>query len=225
MCNKLQEGPLPISPTKRKQSLKLVVKAYGERPMPTVKDCKKPDIKNGRINMYTLRELEAFVKVCDRCPLSKTRTNAVFGEGKEESIIMFVGEGPGYNEDKIGRPFVGKAGELFDKIIKAINLTREDIYITNIVKCRPPNNRNPLENESKTCIEFLRWQVKIINPDIIVCLGSVAAKNIIDKDFKITRSRGIWYEKGKVNIIATYHPAALLRDVSKKREAWEDLRL
>ncbi len=174
--------------------------------------------------MYTLKELETIVKYCDRCPLAKTRTNAVFGEGGAESIIMFVGEGPGYNEDKIGKPFVGKAGELFDKIIKAVDLTRDDIYITNIVKCRPPGNRNPLENECKTCIEFLRWQVKIINPDIIVCLGAVAARNIIDKDFRITKSRGIWYKKGRFNIIATYHPAALLRDVNKKKETWEDFK-
>ena len=174
--------------------------------------------------MYTLDELEAIVKKCNRCPLSKTRTNTVFGEGKKESIIMFVGEGPGYNEDRIGRPFVGRAGELFDKMLKAIDLTREDVYIANIVKCRPPNNRNPLENESKTCIEFLRWQVKIIDPDIIVCLGAVAARNIIDKDFKITKNRGIWYERCKFNIMATYHPAALLRDVNKKKDAWEDFK-
>ncbi|NMB08652.1 MAG: uracil-DNA glycosylase [Tissierellia bacterium] len=174
--------------------------------------------------MYTLEELEAIVKRCSRCPLSKTRTNVVFGEGKEESIIMFVGEGPGYHEDKIGRPFVGRAGELFDKMLKAIDLTREDVYIANIVKCRPPNNRNPLENESKTCIEFLRWQVKIVNPDIIICLGAVAARNIIDKDFRITKNRGIWYERGKFNIMATYHPAALLRDINKKKDAWEDFK-
>lgn len=174
--------------------------------------------------MYTLEELEAIVKRCNRCPLSKTRTNVVFGEGKEESIIMFVGEGPGYHEDKIGRPFVGRAGELFDKMLKAIDLTREDVYIANIVKCRPPNNRNPLENESKTCIEFLRWQVKIVNPDIIICLGAVAARNIIDKDFRITKNRGIWYERGKFNIMATYHPAALLRDINKKKDAWEDFK-
>lgn len=174
--------------------------------------------------MYTLDELETIVKKCNRCPLSKTRTNAVFGEGKEENIIMFVGEGPGYNEDRIGRPFVGRAGELFDRMLKAIDLTREDVYIANIVKCRPPNNRNPLENESKTCIEFLRWQVKIIDPDIIVCLGAVAAKNIIDKDFKITKNRGIWYHRGKFNIMATYHPAALLRDANKKKDAWKDFK-
>ncbi len=174
--------------------------------------------------MYSLSELEAIVKRCNRCSLAKTRTNAVFGEGSEENKIMFIGEGPGYHEDKIGRPFVGKSGELFDKMIKAIDLTRENIYIANIIKCRPPNNRNPLEEESKQCIEFLRWQVKIVNPDIIVCLGAVAAKNIIEKDFKITKNRGIWYERGKFNIIATYHPAAILRDNSKKKEVWEDLK-
>lgn len=174
--------------------------------------------------MYSLSELEAIVKRCNRCPLAKTRTNVVFGEGSEENSIMFVGEGPGYNEDKTGRPFVGRAGELFDKMLKAIDLTRADIYIANIVKCRPPNNRNPLEGECKNCIDFLRWQVKIVQPDIIVCLGAVAARNIIQKDFKITKNRGIWYERGKFNIMATYHPAAILRDVNKKKDAWEDFK-
>jgi uracil-DNA glycosylase family 4 len=174
--------------------------------------------------MYTLDELQSIVEKCNRCPLSKTRTNAVFGEGNEKATIMFIGEGPGYNEDKMGRPFVGKAGELFNKIMEAVKLKREDVYIANIVKCRPPNNRNPLEGESKTCIEFLRWQVKIIDPKIIVCLGAVAARNIIDKNFRITQNRGTWYKRGKFNIIATYHPAALLRDESKKGDAWEDFR-
>ena len=189
-----------------------------------MKNIERFNVGNRCVNVYTLEELEAIVKRCNRCPLSKTRTNVVFGEGKEESIIMFVGEGPGYHEDKIGRPFVGRAGELFDKMLKAIDLTREDVYIANIVKCRPPNNRNPLENESKTCIEFLRWQVKIVDPDIIICLGAVAARNIIDKDFRITKNRGIWYERGKFNIMATYHPAALLRDINKKKDAWEDFK-
>ena len=174
--------------------------------------------------MYSLNELEAIVKRCNRCPLSKTRTNVVFGEGTEENRIMFIGEGPGYHEDQIGRPFVGRAGELFDKMLNAIDLTRADIYIANIVKCRPPNNRNPLEEECKNCIEFLRWQVKIVNPDIIVCLGAVAAKNIIQEDFKITKNRGIWYKKGKFHVIATYHPAAILRDSNKKKDAWEDFK-
>jgi len=174
--------------------------------------------------VYSLSELEAIVQACNRCLLSKTRTNAVFGEGSDENIIMFIGEGPGYHEDKQGKPFVGKAGELFDKMLAAVDLTRKDVYITNIVKCRPPNNRNPLESESEKCIEFLRWQVKIIDPDIIVCLGAIAAKNIIQKDFKITKSRGTWYKRGKYNIIATYHPAAILRDSNKKRDAWEDFK-
>ncbi len=174
--------------------------------------------------MYNLSELEAIVKRCNRCPLSKTRTNVVFGEGNEENRIMFIGEGPGYHEDQMGRPFVGRAGELFDKMLSAIDLTRADVYIANIVKCRPPNNRNPLEEESKNCIEFLRWQVKIVDPDIIVCLGAVAAGNIIQKDFRITKNRGIWYDRGKFNVIATYHPAAILRDIHKKKDAWEDFK-
>lgn len=176
-------------------------------------------------DMYTLKQLEMIVNACDRCPLAETRNRAVFGEGNERSRIMFVGEGPGRHEDQTGKPFVGRAGELLDKMLCAIGLTRQEIYITNIVKCRPPNNRNPLESECKVCIEYLRWQVKIIEPDIIVCLGAVAAKNIIDKDFKITHSRGIWYPKGKFEILATYHPAALLRDPAKKQDAWKDLKL
>lgn len=174
--------------------------------------------------MYTLDELKSIVKGCRRCPLYRTRTNTVFGEGSPNAKIMFIGEGPGYYEDRMGRPFVGKAGQLLDKMIEAIELKRNQVYIANIVKCRPPNNRDPYEEESNICIEYLRWQVKIIDPDIIVCLGAVSARNIIDKDFRITRDRGIWHMRGKFNIIATYHPAALLRDESKKRETWEDFK-
>lgn len=174
--------------------------------------------------MYSLNELEEIVKNCNRCRLSQTRTNTVFGEGNEKSTIMFIGEGPGFNEDKTGKPFVGRAGQLFDKMLKAIDLTRQDIYIANIIKCRPPNNRNPFEDECKSCIGFLRWQVKFIEPKIIVCLGAVSARNIIDKDFSITKGRGIWHKRGKFNIMATYHPAALLRDENKKKDAWEDFK-
>lgn len=130
---------------------------------------------------------------------------------------MFIGEGPGYNEDQQGRPFVGKAGQLLDKMVEAIGLKREDVYIANVVKCRPPNNRNPYEEESVICIEYLRWQVKIINPDIIVCLGAIAARNIISPDFKITADRGKWIQRGSFYIMPTYHPAALLRDENKKK--------
>lgn len=181
-------------------------------------------MSTGGVPMYTLEELESIVNKCKRCPLHRTRTNVVFGEGNTKANMIFIGEGPGFYEDKMGRPFVGRAGQLLDKMIEAIGLRREEVYITNIVKCRPPNNRNPLEEESDICIEFLRWQVKIIDPTIIVCLGAVAARNIIDRNFKITRQRGIWFNRGKYSIIATYHPAALLRDQSKKREAWEDFK-
>lgn len=173
--------------------------------------------------IYTLKQIEAFSKRCTQCPLFETRNNTVFGEGSPKADIIFIGEAPGFNEDKTGEVFVGKAGKLLDKMLQAIHLKREDIYITNIVKCRPPDNRNPSEKECRICIEYLRWQVKIIEPTIIVCLGAVASKNIINKNFKISKERGTWISRGKYSIIATYHPAALLRDQSRKREAWEDL--
>lgn len=174
--------------------------------------------------MHTLEELERYCLKCDKCLLHKTRTNVVFGEGNPNATIMFIGEGPGYNEDKQGRPFVGVAGQLLDRMLNAIGLKREEVYIANIVKCRPPNNRNPLVEETKTCIEYLRWQVKLVNPKIIVCLGAVSAQNIISQDFKITKDRGIWVELGKFYVLPTYHPAALLRDENKKRPAWEDFK-
>lgn len=178
----------------------------------------------GVSTMYTLKDLEMYVHKCKRCPLGRSRTNIVFGEGNPQADIMFIGEGPGFYEDQTGRPFVGKAGQLLDKMIESIGFKRDEVYIANIVKCRPPNNRNPYEEESEKCLDFLRWQVKIVDPIIIVCLGAVSARNIIDKDFRITQNRGLWYSKGKFNIIATYHPAALLRDESKKIEAWKDLK-
>lgn len=174
--------------------------------------------------MYTLEELEYIVSKCHRCDLSQGRTNVVFGEGNKKARLMFIGEGPGYNEDQQGKPFVGKAGQLLDKMVEAIGLKREDVYIANVVKCRPPNNRNPYEEESVICIEYLRWQVKIINPDIIVCLGAIAARNIISPDFKITADRGKWIQRGSFYIMPTYHPAALLRDENKKKDSWEDFK-
>ena len=174
--------------------------------------------------MHTLGELENIVSQCQRCPLARSRTHTVFGEGNPEAKIMFIGEGPGYYEDQSGRPFVGKAGQLLDKMLASIELSRKDVYIANIVKCRPPENRNPLQAEADICIEYLRWQFRIIRPEIIVCLGAVAARNIIAQDFSITRDRGKWIEKAGVWILPTYHPAALLRDQSKKRASWEDLK-
>ncbi len=174
----------------------------------------------------TWDELYAACGICRRCPLCETRTNVVVGTGNRNSDILFVGEGPGYNEDMQGLPFVGAAGRLLDKMLAAINLTREDVYIANIVKCRPPQNRDPLPAEQEACIVYLRQQFKLIRPKIIVCLGRIAAQAIISSDFRITRQRGIWYNKKGIDIIATYHPSALLRDETKqkKREAWEDFK-
>ncbi|MGN1318775.1 MAG: uracil-DNA glycosylase family protein, partial [Lachnospirales bacterium] len=161
---------------------------------------------------------------CTRCQLHTTRHNVVFGVGNEKSDILFVGEGPGYYEDMQGEPFVGAAGKLLDKMLLSIGLSRKDVYIANIVKCRPPNNRDPLPEEREACIPYLRHQFKLIRPKIIVCLGRIAATSIIDPNFKITKSRGIWYNKKGIDIIATYHPSALLRDESKKKDAWTDLK-
>lgn len=161
---------------------------------------------------------------CTKCSLSQTRNNVVFGIGNANSDILFVGEGPGYHEDMQGIPFVGAAGQLLDKMLSAIDLTRNDVYIANIVKCRPPNNRDPLPEERSACIPYLRMQFKLIRPKIIVCLGRIAAISIISPDFKITKSRGVWYNKSNIDIIATYHPSALLRNENLKRDAWNDFK-
>jgi len=167
--------------------------------------------------------LMAQVQNCDKCKLMLTRTNTVFGEGDIHVSVMLVGEGPGLNEDKTGRPFVGQAGALLDKMLAAINISRENVYICNVVKCRPPGNRTPTDEEASACLPYLRGQYAIIKPKIIVCLGATAAKYLIDPMIKVTRDRGQFFFKKGVWLIPTYHPAALLRDQSKKREAWEDL--
>lgn len=174
--------------------------------------------------MYTMDELKRYCYKCSKCRLSQTRTNVVFGEGNENADIMFIGEGPGYNEDVQGRPFVGKAGQLLDKMIEAIGLKRNDVYIANIVKCRPPENRNPLDDECEACIDYLRWQVKLIKPKIIVCLGAVSAKNLIDRNLSISRQRGSFVKKGNIYFMPTYHPSYLLRNESAKKDAWSDFK-
>jgi uracil-DNA glycosylase family 4 len=162
---------------------------------------------------------------CTGCALHQTRRSVVAGEGNANAALMFVGEGPGEQEDLQGRPFVGKAGQLLDKMITAIHLRREDVYITNIVKCRPPQNRVPNDAEAAACLPFLRLQVKLIRPRIIVCLGATAAKHIISQDIRITKDRGVWTRRGGYYMLPTYHPAALLRDQAKKYEAWEDFKM
>ena len=166
---------------------------------------------------------EEAVRCCRRCRLCENRTYAVPGEGNRASPLMIIGEGPGRDEDLSGRPFVGKAGQLLDRMLAAIGLRREDVYICNVVKCRPPGNRNPEPEEADACLPFLRAQFLLLRPRIILCLGSVALRNVMDPDGRITRDRGNWVQKKGVWMMATYHPAALLRDESKKQEAWADM--
>lgn len=170
-----------------------------------------------------MEELRAVCSSCNKCRLAETRTNLVFGVGNENAEVMFIGEGPGENEDLQGEPFVGRGGQLLDKMLNAIDLDRhKNIYIANMVKCRPPQNRDPLPDEQEKCIGWLRNQVKIIRPKIIVCLGRVAATRLIKKDMKITKEHGIFFEKNGVIMMATLHPAALLRNPNNKPGAFED---
>ena len=161
---------------------------------------------------------------CRGCALAETRTNVVFGDGVEHAEILFIGEGPGQNEDEQGVPFVGKAGQLLDDMLEIIGLDRTKVYIANIVKCRPPQNRDPLNVEQDACIGYLRRQTALLRPKIIVCLGRIAAKAIIKEDFKITQEHGQWFQRGGVQMTAIYHPAALLRDVHKRPDTFEDLK-
>ena len=161
---------------------------------------------------------------CTACELSSLRTNCVFGVGNRNADILFVGEAPGENEDKTGVPFVGRAGQLLDKFLYAVDIDREDVYIANILKCRPPKNRDPLPAEEDACIDFLREQVKLIRPKVIVCLGRISAMRLIKPDFKITKEHGVWFEKGNFLMTAVYHPALLLRDPRKKEEMLADMK-
>ena len=161
---------------------------------------------------------------CRGCALAETRTNVVFGVGAENAEILFIGEGPGQHEDEQGIPFVGRAGQLLDDMLEIIGLDRSRVYIANIVKCRPPQNRDPLNVEQDACIGFLRRQTALLRPKIIVCLGRIAAKAIIKEEFKITQEHGQWFHRGGVQMTATYHPAALLRNEDKRPEAFQDLK-
>ena len=160
---------------------------------------------------------------CRACPLHESRTNCVFGVGNPQAKLMFVGEAPGEQEDMTGEPFVGAAGKLFDKYLAAVGIRREDVYIANIIKCRPPKNRDPLPEEQDACIDYLRAQVKAIRPRIIVCLGRIAAMRLIRPDFRITKEHGIFVRKGAFDMCAVYHPSALLRDPAKKDEMLADM--
>ena len=173
--------------------------------------------------MLSWDEVEAAARECSACQLCETRTNCVFGAGNREADLMFVGEAPGEKEDLSGIPFVGAAGKLLDKYLDAVGIDRNNVYIANILKCRPPKNRDPLPAEEDACIGFLRAQVKLIKPSVIVCLGRISAMRLIKPDFKITKEHGVFFRKGNYVLSAVYHPAALLRDPRKKEDMLSDM--
>ena len=169
--------------------------------------------------------LEQACMDCRKCPLADTRHNVVFGVGPRDAEVMCIGEGPGEQEDLQGEPFVGRAGKLLDDMLGVIDLSRKDnVYIANIVKCRPPQNRDPLNTEQDACIGYLRSQVALIRPKIIVCLGRISAMRLIREDFRITREHGQWFEKAGIHMTALYHPAAILRDPTKRPDTFMDLK-
>lgn len=169
-------------------------------------------------------ELKRECYSCQKCALAETRTNLVFGVGDEKAEILFIGEGPGEQEDLKGEPFVGRAGKLLDEMLSIIDLDRTNIYIANMVKCRPPQNRDPLNIEKDACIGWLREQTRLINPKIIVCLGRISAAAIIRDDYKISQEHGQWAQKNGIWMTALYHPAALLRDPRRRPETFDDLK-
>lgn len=173
----------------------------------------------------TLEEIRDEIGDCTRCKLHEGRTNIVFGEGDPKARLVFVGEGPGEEEDRQGRPFVGRAGQLLTKIISAMGLTRSDVYICNVVKCRPPGNRTPEPDEAGTCEQFLFKQLRAIDPDVIVCLGNVAAQSVLKTKEKLGNLRGKFHSYGRAKVMVTYHPAALLRNPGFRKPLWDDIQV
>lgn len=174
--------------------------------------------------VQTLPDLAAEARRCSRCRLRQSAHQVVFGEGNPKARLMLIGEGPGADEDKLGRPFAGKAGELLNKILAAVDISREEVYITNVVKCHPPENRTPQKEETAACLPYLQEQIQIISPQIIVALGAVATQALLGPEARITKMRGTWHELGNIQVMPTYHPAALLRDPEKKRPVWQDIK-
>lgn len=171
----------------------------------------------------TLSELRAELLNCQKCRLCEQRTNVVFGTGPENARVMLIGEGPGQREDELGEPFVGRAGILLDKMMDAVGLSRQtNVFIANMVKCRPPQNRDPQPDETETCLPYLREQFKLIRPKIIVCLGRIAAQRLISPDFKVTKQHGEFFDKKGTLMMGTLHPAAILRNPNQKPTAFED---
>lgn len=211
-----------------------VVKSLGKyqgelhSPIPQPSNSPQPQTTKSKLNKVErqakLDIIASQVSSCTKCPeLAEIRTQTVFGVGNPLAKIMFIGEAPGADEDKQGEPFVGRAGKLLDKIIEACQMKRSDIYIANILRCRPPENRNPTDLEASNCRGYLDAQIEIVDPDYIVCWGSVAAKNLLHSDLPIGVMRGVFYKYGRAKVVCTYHPSYLLRNPSAKKNVWEDM--
>jgi len=181
-------------------------------------------MREGRQYMYTHEELKNFVDHCQNCPLAATRHHPVMGKGNLKSPVMFIAEAPGNSEDRDGIPFTGPSGRILDELLESIGINRQDIYLTNIVKCHPPKNRDPLPEEQEACIAYLKYETLLIKPKIIVCLGRIAAQRIIRPDYRITREHGTFIFRKNTWLTAVYHPSAILRDASKLDETKEDFR-
>ncbi len=186
-----------------------------------------PQVKvlSAEISHYnSLDEVRSDILICSHCSLRTSVRNSVFGEGNIKADLMFIGEAPGAFEDETGRPFVGPAGELLTKIIESMGLKREDVYITNIIKCRPPDNRDPSQDEIRECIGFLREQIRIIGPKVIIALGKTAAQELLVTDAPISSLRGRFHDYHGISLMPTYHPSHLLHNPTRKRDVWEDIK-
>lgn len=197
--------------------------------MPEKKIIEQPESESSQLDIdhfteaTSLEQLYSLISECQKCPLGATRNKFVFGDGNPDSDIMFVGEAPGAEEDRLGEPFVGRAGKLLDKILAAMKLSRDDIYIANILKCRPPQNRDPQAEEAQTCELFLHKQIQLIKPKIICCLGRISAQRLLQTNMSLTQMRDKWFNYQGTLLMVTYHPAALLRNPNFKRPCWEDM--
>ncbi len=208
--------------------LELTRRALGQRlesePAMGLFDVEAPKLKPATGQYADLDSFEQDICECQKCPLGKTRTKFVFGVGNPHADVLFIGEAPGRDEDLKGEPFVGRAGQLLDKILAAIHFKRSDVYIANILKCRPPENRDPLPEEAATCLPYLLQQIKLIQPKIICCLGRVAAQILLDTKQPLGKMRGSFMDFYGMKLMVTYHPAALLRNPAYKAETWEDVK-
>jgi DNA polymerase len=220
-----KEETVPKAPESEPVRAQMKTPAKTEKREDVIRVEQQFDIFDASAKRMTLEEIRAEIGDCTRCKLSEGRTNIVFGEGNPKARLVFVGEGPGRDEDLQGRPFVGRAGQLLNKIIEAMGLKREDVYICNVVKCRPPDNRTPEPDEMATCEQFLFKQIRSIEPEVIVCLGSTAAQSVLKSKLSLGSLRGKFHQYGRAKLMVTYHPAALLRNPNFKKPLWEDMQI